>query len=302
MIPRSRSLAALVLVASAGSHLAAMGLIWRAPEVQMEGGAEMAVASLGSSFADMAAGTQAPEVPTTAETHKTTPTVTPAAAPPVTATPVVQPTPQVAPETTRAAPPPETTAPAPTETPVVPMATLTPSETPPAETPPVQTARLAETPPPPERIEALPEAPPLAESLRPKARPKPPAPAPAPGNADRNARIGTDTGRAEVKSKAAQSERAGTTTAAGNAAADNYPGQVMRRISRVPRPRVATRGATVVAFSIAANGALASASVARSSGSTELDTAALAVLRKAAPFPAPPAGARRQFSIRIEGR
>ena len=47
---------------------------------------------------------------------------------------------------------------------------------------------------------------------------------------------------------------------------------------------------------------LAGLSVARSSGSAALDRAALRVVQRAAPFPAPPAGAQRSFSIKIEAR
>ena len=62
------------------------------------------------------------------------------------------------------------------------------------------------------------------------------------------------------------------------------------------------RGATVVAFRVAGSGGLAGLSVARSSGSAALDRAALRVVQRAAPFPAPPAGAQRSFSIKIEAR
>ncbi|WP_289086128.1 hypothetical protein [uncultured Sulfitobacter sp.] len=36
--------------------------------------------------------------------------------------------------------------------------------------------------------------------------------------------------------------------------------------------------------------------------SAALDRAAVSVIRKAAPFPRPPAGARRQYSIKIKGQ
>jgi periplasmic protein TonB len=58
----------------------------------------------------------------------------------------------------------------------------------------------------------------------------------------------------------------------------------------------------VIAFTISASGGLGGVSVARSSGSAALDQAALTLIRKAAPFPKPPAGARRQYTIKIKGR
>ncbi len=76
----------------------------------------------------------------------------------------------------------------------------------------------------------------------------------------------------------------------------------MRKISRVSRPRVGVRGKAVIAFTIASNGGLSGVSVAKSSGSARLDAAALQVVRRAAPFPAPPRNARRSFTISIVGR
>ena len=52
---------------------------------------------------------------------------------------------------------------------------------------------------------------------------------------------------------------------------------------------------------VGSGGTLAAISLARSSGSGELDQAALRVIRRAAPFPAPPPSARRNFTIRIQG-
>lgn len=90
--------------------------------------------------------------------------------------------------------------------------------------------------------------------------------------------------------------------ASGNADVSNYPGLVMREISRVRKPIVAARGTTLVRFSVNASGALSSVTVARSSGSTRLDRAALQVIRQAAPFPEPPPGAQRSFQIQIKGQ
>ena len=112
------------------------------------------------------------------------------------------------------------------------------------------------------------------------------------GNASENATAGSATRQQQQTS----------TAATGNAAVSNYPGQVMRRISRVSRPRVGSKGTAVVAFSVASNGGVASVSLARSSGSARLDQAALSMIRRAAPFPPPPPGAQRSFSIQVKGR
>ena len=121
------------------------------------------------------------------------------------------------------------------------------------------------------------------------------------GNADRNNTNGAQTGtRAEAKATQT-GKKAASARQEGNAATSNYPGQVMRRISRVGKPRVNARGTATISFSIAPGGGLAGVSIARSSGSAALDQAAVRLIRQAAPFPRPPAGAQRQFSIRIKG-
>ncbi|KHQ53833.1 energy transducer TonB family protein [Mameliella alba] len=134
---------------------------------------------------------------------------------------------------------------------------------------------------------------------KPKAKPRA-KPAPQGGGAARNARAGNPTGNDAAKAR--NSGNNGRKAAPGNAAASNYPGLVMRKLSRAGRPRVNARGTAVVAFSISSGGGLASLSLARSSGSSALDRAALGVVRSAAPFPQPPNGARRSFSIQIQGR
>ncbi|WP_167645798.1 cell envelope integrity protein TolA [Mameliella alba] len=134
---------------------------------------------------------------------------------------------------------------------------------------------------------------------KPKAKPRA-KPAPQGGGAARNARASNPTGNDAAKAR--NSGNNGRKAAPGNAAASNYPGLVMRKLSRAGRPRVNARGTAVVAFSISSGGGLASLSLARSSGSSALDRAALGVVRSAAPFPQPPNGARRSFSIQIQGR
>ncbi|MGR3621073.1 TonB family protein [Pseudophaeobacter sp.] len=160
-----------------------------------------------------------------------------------------------------------------------------------------------------------PQSQPVLQSLRPSERPKRPAPepvrqtlskpAPTPlvakprGNSEVNATQGVATSTGTQTGGQAQTV-GGTATVQGNAAADNYPGQVMRRIQRAKRV-ADVRGVAIVRFSIAASGGLAAVRLARSSGSGKLDGIALAQVRRAAPFPPPPAGAKRSFAVRIKG-
>ena len=115
------------------------------------------------------------------------------------------------------------------------------------------------------------------------------------GNAEQDARRGSADGAAGADATA--SGTSGAASQAGNAAVSNYPGQVMERIRRTRQQRVSGRGVAVVSFSIGNNGGLAAASIQRSSGSPAIDAAALAHIQRAAPFPAPPAGAGRSFSF-----
>ncbi|MGB6767146.1 MAG: TonB family protein, partial [Methyloceanibacter sp.] len=69
----------------------------------------------------------------------------------------------------------------------------------------------------------------------------------------------------------------------------------------IGRHRPAARGGSsaTVAFSIGPAGGLQGLKVVRSSGKPQLDQAAIATVRSAAPFPPPPAGANPNFSIQI---
>ena len=77
-----------------------------------------------------------------------------------------------------------------------------------------------------------------------------------------------------------------------------YAASVRAAIGR-HRPAARGGGSTTVAFSIGPAGGITGLRVARSSGKAELDQAAIATVRSAAPFPPPPAGANPAFSIQI---
>lgn len=185
-------------------------------------------------------------------------------------------------------------------TPVAPTATATPPDTMVAEDEAVLTPLTS--PRPRTRPEGL--APPPPEPAPQVAAPRPqPQALAATGNAATNATRGSETG-AETAAATANAPAAQPAPQPGNAAAvANYPGQVLRRISRQGRPRVRHTGADVViSFRINGGGGLAGLSVARSSGNAELDQAGLSIVQRAAPFPAPPAGAQTSFSINFGGR
>lgn len=208
--------------------------------------------------------------------------------------------------------------PAPTLAPQTPVLTAQPVR--PQETvrpKPLDVAKpepLAE-PTPPQIIEALPQ--PDDEAVQVSRRPPPrperiktrktvqaaPKPKPQPrGTAAQNQVRGEVEGQKQATANQSSNRQAARAAAAGNAAVTNYPGQVMRRITRLRRPSTRSRGTATIAFTVSASGGLASARVARSSGAADLDNAALTLVRRAAPFPPPPPGARRSFQIGIKGR
>lgn len=121
-------------------------------------------------------------------------------------------------------------------------------------------------------------------------------------NAARDATRGSTSGAQTATAARQGRDTANRSEMQGNAAASNYPGLVMRHLARATRPRADARGAALIQFTVADGGHLASVRVARSSGSNRLDRAALTVVQRAAPFPAPPQGAQRRFSVQIEGR
>ncbi|MEM9793027.1 MAG: TonB family protein [Pseudomonadota bacterium] len=180
-------------------------------------------------------------------------------------------------------------------------------------TPPEPTAAdVAEDIPPPER----PTTETTAGPLRPRMRPEdlkviersPPSPQTAAaqqrrrsGNgAPETARRGSEAttpGRATTASQN-QGETADGNAAAGAAAAA-YQDRVYRQISRTRRQRPRRDGQAVVFFVINASGGLSQLRIQQSSGFVELDDLALSHLRRSAPFPPPPPGAKTQYAVPI---
>jgi protein TonB len=297
MIRTSRFVVSICAVTALGLHGAGVWVSAPQARAEVEGGVGAAEVMLGSSFADMVAGAARP-----VSEASVTPTVTPPVTPPLSAEATLRPT---SPEASEPSAP----------QPVTKTATALPVAAAPA-----QDAALA-TPALPSRITAQTNAETGVQvSRRPKVRPAYIAAQATPrdvqrseperkaevrrtsgSNADQTATRGSMTGHETATAKRQGRPTASQSAAVGNAAASTYPGQVMRHLARVPRPRADTRGSALVQFSISEEGRLASVRVARSSGSARLDRAALTVVERAAPFPAPPAGADRSFSVQIKG-
>lgn len=353
MIRRSLSIAVVAGGLSALAHAGVLSVLWSEEPVLIEGGAEEAVARLGNSFRDVAAGTltarsperlvqtvkpeavqspvttsdEAPQLEANAiASHQTTARIAavspePASSPGTTSPRVMKPLratagraePAPLPRSTVTAIPPA----APSNTPVAAMA---PTPAQPLPTPRLEAEEAVTAP---QRLAAKPtdDGPAPLLSRRPSLRParieaKAEARRPAPrnttkqtpkrrqipsGNGQTAERRGSEQGQKQANVRTASEKPAKKATAAGNAAASNYPGTVMRRIQR-NKPRTNIRGTAVVSFAIAPSGRLASLSLAKSSGSAKLDQIALNAVKRASPFPRPPSGATTRLSLSVQGR
>lgn len=300
----------LALSGSAVLHVAAMAI---APDnraiVQIEGGEATEMAALGSSFADLVkAGDKFEPVTTEDDARPVVTEAIDAATPTETLSPV-EPQTKAAVPMTDLAPSPD-----PQET-----ASPQPASTRPVETEPVSqvvaTARPRQTTPKPARIEpvkpaetitAMKEPRPAPKPIpKPKQQPKPvkkkPVSAQKSANSTVDAKAGSQQGKATAKaapSGNAQAKSAKT----GSAAASNYPGKVYSKIARTRQRSTGGRGVAHVSFQITPSGQVAGVSVSRSSGNSSVDRAAVAHVKRASPFPKPPAGARTSFVIPIEFR
>lgn len=276
-------IAGTALVVSFGLHMVGFTMLTstRAP-IEIEGGAPSQVAMLGNSFADMTEGTTSP-VATVETTEK-----------PVEVEPAKAPQPEITPPTipTHSA----LAVFANSRNPVVPVMAITPTMP--------QEALKSEAPV--EVQQAKPEtqrpvtrpAKPTAAHPKPTTTPRKPATAAPPkrqGGAQ-TTRKGQADGKADGQ-VANSGQGSAKARAAGNAAASNYPGLVMRKISRVRKQRAGARGKAIVGFKISASGAATSVRIIRSSGSAKIDRVALRHIQRASPFPRPPKGARRNFSV-----
>lgn len=301
MIPRSAIAKLVSLALAAGVVTGAAQFGSSASHLEIEGGGPPVEARMGSRFEDMAVGTLTALTPDEAG-------VTPAEV--VTAVAEVSPVQPLQTITASTVTTAEPAVPAPAFTvtalsPVAPVAAETPAvlspnivaQTPDSDAPVLSKRPLVKNPVLAAKVAQEQERK-KAERVETRAEPQ----KAARGNAQRNNTKGTQSGTSKTAKMQTSGKSKKKATQAGNAAASKYPGQVMRRIARQSKPHVRSTGTAVVAFTISSGGGLARVSIARSSGSAALDKAAVGLIRKAAPFPRPPAGAQRKFSIRIKGR
>lgn len=138
----------------------------------------------------------------------------------------------------------------------------------------------------------------------PKTRAPKARPTAAQGNAQRTAVRGRAEGqktKPKAKITGQKSKQPSAAKPRAQPSMASYGAAVVRKIRSVRKQRVKGRGKVLVGFEIAPSGSLRSVRVVRSSGSGQLDRAALDHIRRAAPFPTPPKG-RARFSFEFVNR
>ncbi len=332
--------ASTALVMSMGLHLGGFMAVPE-PRVMIQGGAPAQLARLGNSFADMAQGVSEPTPPEqidqpVREDDISKPVRDEEISKPVQdeeisepvqqeeiAKPVVEPSETPPAEIT----PDDVTPPPPIEQAVIPVAEnslnpvistpvepvaptlepLDPVKLIPAVTPKTVETVKAKAPVDPPKKPEPPKKPKKPKKPKPKKpkkvkKPKPVKKAkPKPKGGAESAVRGQADGSANAT--ATRSSKAGNRSSrAGNAAVSNYPGKVMRKIQRTRKERAPARGKAVVGFRVSPSGAATSVRIVRSSGSPAVDRIALRHVRRASPFPKPPPGAQRNFTVTITAR
>jgi protein TonB len=174
----------------------------------------------------------------------------------------------------------------------------------------VEVPPVAVTPPP---VSAALKAP-LAEKIAPRTGTAPREPAPAPVRpvkavpaSPRNPPSRAAAARTGSPDAAKPAQAARQSSGAAAAEAAEYQQAVIARLSAVKHYPDAARdraphGVAIVSFSIGASGSVGAVSIAQSAGDPALDAEAVATVRRASPFPAPPNGAPRTYSAPLSFR
>jgi protein TonB len=205
--------------------------------------------------------------------------------------PTVEPPEQELPKSIEQPVPPKEELPPPVEEPAPPPAEAPPPDTPPAEAT-MQEEAVEQQSPPPEIDIPLPPPAPAAVVILPQSEPPRLKPADKPIAVEKAKPPKASPPRTVVpRPVAAAPARPAAPQADPNARA-NYASRVHAIIASHKRYPVgqAAQGAAIVTFTVTRSGALARASLSRSSGSAALDQAALATVRASNPLPPFPAG------------
>jgi periplasmic protein TonB len=160
-----------------------------------------------------------------------------------------------------------------------------------------------------------PQAPPITPKVKPpeaqsapKAKPVPPrVVAPPPVAKPLRGRPEPERRAPGRMAQPTEEQSSGGRASISSADAAEYQNSVLSRIAAAKRYPEAARerelhGVVVVRFTISSSGQVGGAAVTQSGGDPILDSEAVATVRRASPFPPPPAGAPRTFSASLNYR
>lgn len=310
-----RLAAVVALLASSLLHLAATAISPEfVPDVQIEGSDSELTAALGSNFADLVkAGDRLDPVETE---HSAIATPTPQTQPiqPVIA-PLVAQSPETPTSPSTASPPAYKIEPARIESLIAPsaaenlapveptLAAIQPRTEPREQLEPKPSEAKTEPVKPAETVTPVPKPKPAAKPDQKKAPPRKKSSAGSESSKSQiSNKAGAQDGKVTARAASSGKNKSTKSTESGNAAASNYPGKVYAKIARTRQRNSGGSGVAHVGFSVSASGQAVGISVSRSSGNARVDSAALAHVKRAAPFPKPPSGAQTRFVIPIEFR
>ncbi|MGI2033032.1 energy transducer TonB family protein [Rhizobium panacihumi] len=221
----------------------------------------------------------------------------------------VEPQPETPQEVTPPEPPPpepvvEEQPPEPTPEPVQEVTETVPEEPPEPQVDPIVEEQMAaldnvEVPlpmmRPPEPVEKKPEEP-VKKKVAEKPRPKKQAPA---SKASQEAKVD-----ANQSNRTAAQQTSTSTSSAPSISPQRWQGRLAAHLERRKKYPAAARsrreeGTASVRFQIDSSGNVLSVSLSRSSGSDALDQEVLALLKRASPVPAPPAGVNKTITVPI---
>ncbi len=285
---------------SAAAHVGLAGLSWQPNDAVLDGGALAGAASLGSSFADLVA--YIPESPKVSAVSTLMPTsVTEISA---TALATVEAVDHVV-TTQIAATQIETKLATLTPAPVQPLVTVTRAKVTAARPLTSTQASTSVLPPvrPQTRVEPVPQEEPVAKPKPQKKKTpakKQVAAKSQRGNATANARRGSQDAEQVAPNGGGTGATETTAKQAGNGALKSYKTAVLRKVSRTRARSAGGRGSVHVSLRISAAGAVSGVTVAKSSGNTRVDRAALAKVSGAGNFGATPNGQAVRYTIKVD--
>ncbi len=130
---------------------------------------------------------------------------------------------------------------------------------------------------------------------KPKAQPKQ-----AHGNTKVNARKGNKITGQEDKQGAGSGAKKTAAVKVGTGALSSYKTKVLRKVARARHRSAGDRGTAYISVSISPSGTVGGVSIARSSGKSRVDRAALQMVKGAGPFGATPNGRALSYVIKVK--